>query len=57
MHLIAIVNQTLSAIYLQRLCQHLSIRASIHSSFDKAARQQVANTLPTASHTHFTIGL
>lgn len=36
-HLIAIVNQTLSATYLQRLCDYLSIRASIYSHFDKAA--------------------
>lgn len=40
-HLIAIVNQTVSATYLQRLCQHLNIRASIYNEFDKAVMEQL----------------
>ena len=40
-HLIAIVNQAVSATYLQRLCQYLKIRASIYITFDKAVIQQL----------------
>ena len=40
-HLVAIVNQAVSATYLQRLCRYLKIRASIYSEFDKAGLQQL----------------
>ncbi|TXD96758.1 response regulator [Psychrobacter frigidicola] len=51
-HLIAIVNQSISAIYLQRLCQHLSIRASIYSSFDENILQQLTDQLAQQPQTH-----
>lgn len=44
-HLVAIVNQTVSATHLQRLCQYLNIRASIYSEFDKAVMEQLTLTL------------
>ena len=40
-HLIAIVNQPVSAGYLQRLCQHLNIHAHIYDSFNKTPIQQL----------------
>ena len=44
-HLIAIVNQTVSATYLQRLCQYLNIHANIYSKFDKTVIQRLTTEL------------
>lgn len=44
-HLIAIVNQTLMAENLQRLCQHLSITASIYTAIDMKSVHQLLEKL------------
>lgn len=51
-HLIAIVNHSVSASYLQRLCQQLSIRATIYSTFDTATVQQLTDQLAQPPQTH-----
>ncbi|ERL56525.1 response regulator [Psychrobacter aquaticus] len=42
-HLIAIVNQPLVAKNLQRLCEHLSLSTTIHTSVDRTTIQQLTN--------------
>ena len=44
-HLIAIVNQTVSATYLQRLCQYFNIQASIYTTFNDTVIQQLMTEL------------
>ena len=51
-HLIAIVNHSISATYLQRLCQQLSIHATIYSTFDKSAVQPLIEQLAQYPQTH-----
>lgn len=54
-HLIAIISQPLGIIYLQRLCEYLSIKASIYSSFGTAAAQQLSQQLQQEAQTHVPI--
>ena len=51
LHLVAIVNQTLRARYLQHLCEHLNIRASIYNDFNLDAMKQLTATLEPQSQT------
>lgn len=46
-HLIAVINQTLSAEHLQRLCDYLSIPASIYTSINSATIHQLTKQLLT----------
>lgn len=51
-HLIAVINQPLSITYLRRLCEHLSIKASIYSRFDYTQCQQLNQQLQQEKQTH-----
>ncbi|WP_350563830.1 hypothetical protein, partial [Psychrobacter sp. CAL346-MNA-CIBAN-0220] len=44
-HLIAVVNQTLGAEHLQRLCDYLSIPASIYTTINSATIKQLTKQL------------
>lgn len=50
-HLLAVVNQPVTATYLQRLCQHLSLRATISCHFDhdfySTLNHALSQTAPT----------
>ncbi len=50
-HLIAIVNQPLVAKNLQRLCQHLSLSATICTAIDQTTIQQLTNQLAQTAQT------
>ena len=50
-HLVAVMNQTLGAEHLQRLCDYLSIPATIHTSINSATIRQLAKQLSENAQT------
>lgn len=50
-HLIAVIHKTLGAEHLQRLCDHLSIPASIYTTIDSATIQRLAKQLAKDTQT------
>ena len=49
LHLIAIVSQSISRQYLQALCTHLHINASIYTDFDADAQHEIVSKLESSS--------
>lgn len=54
-HLIAIVNQSLSACYLQHICNHLAISAHVYSDFAQGTQHDMMMQLSHQSTTHIPV--